>query len=109
MVMPKFIKILNKGLISAIVVSALSFFIPLVPCTKAPVIANPEYSFAICKLPNPFGEPLLGISQKFYNVSTEPLAGLILQFILATIIITAILVILKRKKGKIVDLTNKRE
>jgi len=107
MVQPKILGILNKGLISSVIVSAFSFFIPLVPCTTSPVIEVPDYKFSMCKLPNPFTESLLGISQKFYGAFTEPLAGLVLQFILILIIILVILSLFNKKSGKILDLTQK--
>jgi hypothetical protein len=76
---PKTLKALNKSLIIAVAVVILSFILPIVPCKTAPVVANPTYTWSMCKLPNPFGEQLLGVSQKFWTNSTEPLAGLIIQ------------------------------
>lgn len=105
----KILKILNIGLISGLAVSLLSFFIPIVPCTKSPVIAQPEYNWGLCKLPNPFKEPVLGLSQKFYSVSPEPLGGFILQTLLILIIVTAIFTIFEKKQDKVLDLTKKRK
>lgn len=107
MALPKIIRVLNKGLIIGIIVSALSFFLKIVPCKTAPVIAEPEYKFAMCKLPNPFSEPLIGISQKFYGFSADPMAGLILQFIISTALFTLIFLLFRRKAGKVLDLTRK--
>ncbi len=73
-------KILSKGLIAGLAVSALSFFLKIVPCTSSPVIAEPKYSWSSCKLPNPFAEQLVGMSHKFYGAFTDPMAGLIIQF-----------------------------
>ncbi|MEK6935722.1 MAG: hypothetical protein AABW67_02960 [Nanoarchaeota archaeon] len=103
---PKFLKILNKAVIFGIVVSAVSFVIPLIPCKKAPVIADPVYTWSICKLANPF-QQLVGISQKFYNISTDNSAGLILQFLVATALFLIVFTLFRKKAGKILDLTNK--
>lgn len=101
-------KILNKGLIAGLAVSALSFVLKMVPCTTSPVIAELKYSWSSCKLPNPFGEQLVGISQKFYGAFTDPMAGLIIQFIVAFAIFTIIFIFFhNRKKKKILDLTGK--
>ena len=106
--MTRLIKTFNKAIIAAVVVSAISFFVSIVPCSKAPVVAEPEYTFSLCKLPNPFGNPLLGISEKFYTITTNPLAGLILQFLAVFVVIMILLSIFKRKQRKIIDLTRKQ-
>ncbi len=99
-------KILSKGLLAGLVVSALSFFVKIIPCTTSPVIAEPKYNWGFCKLQNPFKEQLVGISQKFYSSFTDPMAGLIIQFIIAFAIFTIIFTFFhKRKKRKILDLT----
>ncbi len=101
-------KILNKGLIAGLAVSALSFVLKMVPCTTSPVIAEPKYSWGSCNLPNPFGENLVGLSQRFYGAFTDPMAGLIIQFIVAFAIFTIIFTFFhNRKKKKILDLTGK--
>ena len=101
-------KILNKGLITGLAVSALSFFLKIVPCTSSPVIAEPIYSWGSCKLPNPFGEQLVGMSYKFYGAFVDPMAGLIIQFIIAFAIFTVFFTFLhKRKKKRVLDLTGK--
>lgn len=102
------LRLLNKGVIAGVSVSILSFFFSIVPCTTAPVIANPEYKFGMCKLPNPFQEPLLGISQKFYTFSTEPLAGLILQFLASFLLFTLIFLVFRKKARKTLDLSRRR-
>lgn len=102
------LRTLNKGLIGGLIVSAISFFFPIIPCTKSQVIAELKYEFGLCKLPNPFGENLVGISQKFYNYSTDPLAGLIMQFIVSVLLITLIFRLFKRKKQKVLDLTRNK-
>jgi len=105
--MAKLIKIFNKAIIAAVIVSAISFFANIVPCSKAPVVAEPEYALGFCKLPNPWGEQLVGISEKFYTIASDPLAGLILQFLVVLIVVMIILSAFKRKQRKIIDLTRK--
>lgn len=101
-------KILNKGLIAGLAVSALSFFLKIVPCTSSPVIAEPTYSWSSCKLPNPFVEDIVGISQRFYGAFTDPMAGLIIQFVVAFAIFTVIFTFFhNRKQKKVLDLTGK--
>ena len=107
MAVPKILRVLNKSVIIAIIVSVLSFVIPIVPCKTSPVIAEPIYTWSICKLPNPFTNPIIGISQKFYGISTEPLAGLVLQFLIVLIIFTIIFMLFRRKAAKVLDLTRK--
>lgn len=103
----RIIRVLNKSLIIAFIVCILSFIFKIVPCTKSPVIAEPQYNLGICKLPNPFGEQIVGISQKFYGISTEPLTGLIIQFLIVFIIFTIIFMLFRRKAVKVLDLTRK--
>jgi len=103
----KILQILNKSLIIAFIVAVISFLIPIVPCTKSPVIAEPIYKWSMCKLPNPFGEQIVGISKKFYGISTEPLTGLIIQFLIVFIIFTLIFMLSRRKAAKVLDLTRK--
>jgi len=105
----KLIKILNYGVVAGVIVSALSFFLPIVPCSRAPVVANPEYSLAMCKLPNPFGETIVGISQKFYTFSTDPLVALIFTFLIVLIAVFLFFTLVKKKQGKVVDLTHKNK
>ena len=101
-------KILNKGLIAGLAVSALSFFLKIVPCTTSPVIAEPKYSWGFCMLPNPFSEALVGLSQKFYGSFINPMAGLIIQFLIAFALFTTLFTFFhKRKNKKILDLTGK--
>jgi len=104
---PNILKILNIGVITGLAVALASFALPLIPCKKAAVIAEPEYSWGLCKLANPFKEPLLGISQKFYNLSSEPLAGFLLQLAIPAILVAIFFIFLRKKPGKIVDLTKK--
>ena len=107
MTTPRILRVLNKSLIIATIVSVLSFVIPIVPCKTSPVIAKPIYKWSMCKLPNPLGEQILGISKNFYGISTEPLTGLIIQFLIVFIIFTIIFILFRRKAAKILDLTRK--
>jgi len=108
MVTSKTLRILNKSLIITIIVVILSFILPLVPCKTSPVIAELKYEWGICRLPNPFGEPIVGISQQFYGANTEPLAGLIIQFLITFIIIIVIFMLFRKKAAKVLDLTSKK-
>ena len=105
----KFFRILNKGLIAGAGAAFLSFIIPIVPCTKSSVIANPDLKWRLCRIPNPFKGQLVGIIQNFYNISSEPLAGFLLQFVLVFLIFVLVFLIIRKKAGKILDLTNKKK
>ena len=105
---PRILRVLNKSLIIAVAIAFLSFILPIVPCKVAPVVATPVYAWSMCKLPNPFGQQLLGISTKYFGSLTEPLAGLVLQFLLVLIIFTIIFVLIRRKAAKVLDLTRRR-
>ncbi|MFA7708016.1 MAG: hypothetical protein WCX73_03635 [Candidatus Pacearchaeota archaeon] len=105
---PKILGDLNKSTIIAVILTIVSFIFPIVPCKVAPVIATPVYAWSMCKLPNPFSQNLLGISTKFWANSTEPMTGLVLQFLIVFILTTIIFMILKRKSTKVLDLTHKK-
>jgi len=103
-------KILNKGFIFALIVSALSFFIGIVPCNTS---FRDFFSNGFCKLPNPFQDlpPTLS-TNKFYLISNNPLTGLVIQFLVSAILFLAIYFYIKRnsfgkKRSKIVDFTKK--
>ena len=104
---PNITKLFTRATIIAVIVVALSFFLPIVPCTKSTVIAEPIYKLGICKLPNPFIEQVVGISTRYYGINTQPIAGLILQFIAAFVIFTLIFLGARKKAGKVLDLTKK--
>jgi hypothetical protein len=103
---PKTLKILNKSLIIAVIFVILSFVIPLVPC-KTSQTASAIYNLSLCKLPNPFVLPS-EISQKFWMNFSEPLAGLIIQFLVVFIIFTIIFLAIRRNAAKILDFTHKK-
>jgi len=99
MKIPKILRILNKSAIAGLVVTTLSFFIPLVPCKG-------ESGFSMCSLPNPFinmPETLI----KYYSYSNNPLTGAVLQFLIPALIFTLIFLFFRKKAGNILDLTNK--
>jgi hypothetical protein len=60
----------------------------------------------MCKLFNPFHQ-IVGLSQKFYNLSTDNSAGLILQFLVATALFLIAFTLFRKRAGKILDLTHK--
>ena len=101
----KILKILNKSAIVGLAIAAISFIIPLVPCTKSPVIAEPKYAWAMCNLPNPFTASLGEVSTKYYGAFADPLAGAVLQFIIPAAIFAAIFIIFRKKTAKILDLS----
>jgi len=104
----KTLRVLNKALIIAIAITIISFIIPIVPCQTAPVVAEPIYEWGLCRLPNPLGNPTLGISTEYYGSQTDSLAGFIMHFAIIFIITTIILFSLRSKAAKILDLTNKK-
>ena len=104
---PNITKLFTRATITGVIVVALSFILPIVPCTKSPVIAETLYKPGLCRLPNGFTEQLVGISTRYYGINIQPIAGLILQFIVAFIIFTLIFMVIRRKAGKVLDLTKK--
>ena len=90
-------QLFTRATMVGLIATALSFFIPIVPCTKSPVIAEPVYKLGFCKLPNPFAEQILGVSTKYYGINLDPLAGAILQFILISTLAFFIFNGLKKK------------
>jgi|TARA_B100001971_G_C17736165_1_gene308416 hypothetical protein len=106
---PRIVRVLNKSLIIAIAITIISFIIPLVPCQTAAVVAEPVYEWGLCRLPNPFTQELVGISTEYYGSNTNPLAGFIIHFLVVYAIITTILLLIRKKAGKILDLTNKKK
>jgi hypothetical protein len=101
----KISKILNFGLIGSTTVSALSFFIKLIPC-KIP--SNDSTSLGLCKLPSIF-QDISESSNIYYALSNNPLTGLVLQFTLSFLIIISFFYLTKKKPEKIVDLTEKKQ
>ncbi|MAG50954.1 hypothetical protein CL621_04955 [archaeon] len=101
------IRTLNKAAIVGLIIVFISFFIPITFCTKSPIIASPKYAPSLCRLPNPFTQQTLGVSTRYYGISTEPLAGAILQFLIATIIFTIVFRFIKKNPKNFIDLTKK--
>ena len=104
---PNITKLFTRATITGVIVAILSFILPIVPCTKSPVIAETIYKPGLCRLPNPFGEQLVGISTRYYGVNTQPIAGLIIQFLVPAIIFAIIFLLIRKKAGKVLDLTKK--
>lgn len=104
MTKPKILKILNIGLVGSVIVSTLSFFIKSIPCK---ITSSDSNFLGFCKLPSIF-QNLSETSNNYYALSNNPLTGLVIQFILSFFIITLLLVLLKKKPEKIVDLTGKK-
>jgi len=102
------LRILNKSLIIAVAISIISFIFPIIPCKTSPVIATPIYAWSMCKLPNPFGEQLSGLLTKYWAGSTQPLTGLVMQFLVSFVIFTIIFMLIRKKAAKVLDLTHKR-
>ncbi|MDD5191756.1 MAG: hypothetical protein PHH54_05300 [Candidatus Nanoarchaeia archaeon] len=105
---PRILKVLNKSLIIAVAIAILSFIFPIVPCKIAPVVATPVYAWSMCKLPNPFAQQLVGVSTKYWAISTEALSGLVIQFLIILVLFTIIFMLFRRKSAKVLDLTRKR-
>lgn len=103
MTKPKIMSVLNLGLICGAIVSALSFFFKIVPCRFSTLGAA---GFGFCKLPSIFSD-ISDLSNNYYGVSNNPLAGLVFQFIITLIILSIILFLFKKRNKKILDLTNK--
>ena len=104
---PRILRVLNKSLIIAVAVSILSFIFPIIPCKTAPVVAEPVYAWSLCKLPNPFGEQLIGLSIKYWATAASPLSGLVLEFLIVFVLFTIIFLLFRRKAAKVLDLTRR--
>lgn len=95
-------------LLAGAAITALSFFLTLVPCK----IKSPKLSvFGICKLPNPFAN--LGTTEYYYyNYTNNPITGLLIQFLIGVLLAYLAVYVfkklrLKRKNYKIIDYTKK--
>jgi len=104
MVVPKFVRVLNKGLIAGAVVGALGFFIKSIPCK---ITTADSVSLGICTLPPLFENISDNPPNIYYGISNNPATGLVFQILVATIIITIALILFRRKAAKVLDLTNK--
>ena len=105
MVMPKFLKVLNKGLIAGVIVGAFGFFIKSVPCKITTIDSS---SLGFCRFPSITQNLPSNLPNVYYGVSNNPATGLILQVILITLFVAIFLTLFKRKAAKILDLTNKK-
>lgn len=95
-------------LLAGSVLTLASFFLTIVPCQ----INETKYSVSgLCKLPSPF-ENLTTTSHVYYGLNNNPIAGLIIQFLISLLVSYGFVYLLKKikfqKKGhKIVDFTKK--
>lgn len=89
-------QITKISLITGAVITGLSFFLPLIPCTGD----------GLCSLPNPFIN-ITNLSSEYYGISNNPLTGTILQILIPAIILGLILMIFKKKPKRVLDLTRR--
>jgi hypothetical protein len=104
---PNITKLFTRATIIAVIVIALSFILPIVPCTKTTSLAEAPFKPGICRLPNPFLEATPEFQIRYYGTNAQPIAGLIFQFIAAFIIFTLIFLGIRKKAVKVLDLTKK--
>lgn len=97
----KILKSANLGILIGLLVVTISFLISIVPCKK-------EAGIGVCQLPNPFSD-LSSLTDKYYFISNNPMAGLLLQFLISLIIVLLITLIGKKtiKHERVVDYTRK--
>lgn len=93
MAKPKIIRVLNIGLLIAVVVSALSFLIKIVPCRFTTTEAT---GFGLCRLPSIFSN-ISELSHNYYGISNNPLTGLVFQFIIIFIIVSVVFYLFRRR------------
>jgi len=103
--MPRFVRVLNKGLIAGVLVGALGFFIKSVPCRITP---TSSISLSICKLPSIIEDLPANSTNVYYGISNNPATGLVFQIIAVTAIVSLVLMILRKKAARVLDLTNKK-
>ncbi|MEM0465103.1 MAG: hypothetical protein QXW97_00175 [Candidatus Pacearchaeota archaeon] len=82
-------KSLKLGLLAGLVITIFSFLIKLVPCIK-------KSGFNFCTLPSPF-KNLESLNEKYYGISNNPLSGLLLQFIIPSILVFFIIFSIGKK------------
>ena len=94
---PRTLKIMNKAAILGLVITFISFIIPLVPCKG-------ETGFSLCPLPNPFAN-VPEITNQYYGYSNNPLTGATLQFLIPTAAFMLIFMLTKKRKKEYKDLS----
>ena len=102
---PKLSKSLKISIITGAVVSALSLLIKLVPCK---ILTKANSSWGLCNVPiTDLGQT--DLNNLFFNITNNPIPGLLLQFIIFTIIVYLLMVFIKvkPKKNRVLDLTRK--
>jgi len=106
-IIPNITRLFTRATIIGVIVVALSFLLPIVPCTKATSVAEASFKPGLCRLPNPFNEVMPELSIRYYGINTDPVAGVIFQFIAVFIIYAIIFLLIRKKAGKVLDLTRK--
>lgn len=102
---PNLLKLFSRAVLVGTIITATSFFINLVPC-KIPNTTRDSLKFSLCRLPNPL-QNLSDLTTQFYGFSNNPLTGLSLQFLIPFVIFLLIFLSLRKKTGRILDLTKK--
>jgi len=103
-------KLHHKLIIAGAIITGISFLVTLVPCK---IVEPTNTSFGLCKLPNPFTNlDLTSTSYYFYGLSNNPISGLVVQFIIATLLSLGVVFLIKKlnkkyRTHKILDLTKK--
>jgi len=94
--------LIKKSLVTALIISLLSFFIPIVPYTKSE-------GLGLRTLPSPLEDlPQNFINTKFYGISDNPITALLLQFLIPfTLILLIFYTIPKKRSQKIIDFTRR--
>jgi len=95
---PKTRKIIKISIILGLIITLLSFFLPIIPCKTTE-------TFSLCVLPNPFQNLPSALTSSFYGISNNPLTGFFLQFLIPFAIVLIISKLFRRSSDKIIDLT----
>ena len=95
----KALKSVNYAILAGVLVSAASFFVTSIPCKSE--------KLSLCKLPNPLTGKVIENSSSFYGMSSEPLTGLVVTFLVIFTLTLLICSLIKKQKNKTLDLTNK--
>jgi glycerol uptake facilitator-like aquaporin len=95
----KLMKIAKIGAITGAVVALASFFIRLVPCSD-------KGSWKLCALPSLLVD-MTETTSKYYGLTNNPITGLFLQFLIPLVLLFLIMLLLKKKRAKVLDLTRR--
>ena len=79
------------SVIFALIVFFIAMFANIIPCQTAPVIPNPQYSWALCNI-NPDSASVVGVSRLYLGYTSSLtqtyLMVLIISFVAALIVLT---------------------